>query len=276
MRKWKIGCLVVVAVVILSPFVYFGWMYVKNLIGVHSKGKAVVRLLDENYHDKFAIAEGHYNWGNDSYQFKAYPINEPDFKFSVLISRLSESGISCSYLFMRRAHNLEKQVKKYIDAISLKNFFTASSGPDVDLKMQDEIQDFINTNRITLNELILRKYPYLLRTVTRITYCYDVTDKNKEEIAKNIYKLLCFYREKKFGVISIHIAFFKASLWNDERFRREAEHNPSLPAYSITNESIRRGPDYEAEYYLNILENSTDTDKIISYRAIENKIVHSK
>ncbi|HBM16032.1 MAG TPA: hypothetical protein DD381_06805 [Lentisphaeria bacterium] len=297
-KKKRNGCLKAVAaitfVVIVLAFLITGGCYLKNWIGVKSTEGKVVQLLNEKYNDNFAIAKGEYVWSTNTYRYLAYPVNEPNFKFMVLISPMTQSGISTTYLLTRRFYDITKQVKPYVNSLTTENFFYINSGTSVDKKMQDTILKDIDENLIVSNDVLLEKYPYLLDTHCGITYCYEVTDQSREQIAKDVYKLLLFLREKKFGVIEISISFYGSNLFEDSNFKKEAKQSPGQPSFYNYRVNGHKAI-YAAQYLLSIFEKYdskigtylpshygdkgifTDTDRIISdYKDIENQIVKFK
>lgn len=291
-----LGCLIVLVIVILVPLLLFGSCKLMYSLNTNAVGKRAVQLLDKKYNDKFAIKWGRYDWSTSAYQFIAYPINEPTFKFMVFINSMTSSGISTTYLLDRRIDDLMKQAKPYVDALTPKNIFYSNSGTAVtrisSIEKSKEILDYIGKTKITSNNLLLQKYPYLLDTHTGITYCYDVTDSSREKIAKSVYNLLCFYRNKKFGLIDIGAAFYNADFFDNKDFKREARAWPGWSAYGSkfdprTRENIYK---YKAKYNLGIVEKydfaknvyipsslggepSSDTNRIITnYKDVERQI----
>ena len=270
-KKKRNGCLKAVAaitfVVIVLAFLITGGCYLKNWIGVKSTEGKVVQLLNEKYNDNFAIAKGEYIWSTNTYRYLAYPVNEPNFKFMVLISPMTQSGISTTYLLTRRFYDITKQVKPYVNSLTTENFFYANSGSGLDMKPA-EVQEFLNyagENNIVSNDILLEKYPYKLGTSIGITYCYEITDQSREQIAKDIYKLLLFLREKKFGVIQIHAVFYSVNLFNNTDFKKEAKSDPGSTAYGIKikdTKSMEPSCNFRGNYNLGIFEKYNSSKEI--------------
>jgi hypothetical protein len=214
-RKWsRIGCLGIIAAVIIVmagiPGGIYGYYKYQTNKGINSAAERVSTYLEQKYHKKFNVFNGHYIWATSSYTFDASPSDDPEFKFPAFINKAFDKGIGDMYKLASEGREARVLIKPYIETISKNYFCSANFGPSAHLNWEKEAEPImydIRKNNLTPLKSAA-KYPGKIYLNAGISYAFDITDQNKDQIFKGVFNLVEFLKQKNFGYIGIVIYFF--------------------------------------------------------------------
>jgi len=225
-KKWSsIGCLVTITIITLIIVAVLGGIYCyykhQTNQGINEASKRISAYLEQKYHKKFNVFNGHYIWATSSYTFDASPADDPEFKFPAFISKAFDKGIGDLYMAARMGREAHKMLDPFVDAISKNNDYAAMYGASAKLKDKKEEEDIekdIRRNSLTPLQAI-EKYPGKIYLNTGISYALDITYQNKEKIFKGVFNLVEFLKQKGFGYVSIVIYFYPSNVLGGKTIR---------------------------------------------------------
>jgi len=208
-RFFRIG--IVAAIIVVIAAILLGGYYKHQADkGINKAAKRISAYLEQKYHKKFNVFNGHYIWATSSYTFDASPVDDPEFKFPAFISKAFDKGIGDLYMAARMGREAHKILDPFLDAISKNNDYAAMYGASAklkDKKEEDNIEKDIRRNSLTPLQATA-KYPSKIYLNTGISYALDITDQNREQIFKGVFNLVEFLKQKDFGYIAIVVYFF--------------------------------------------------------------------
>lgn len=211
-RKWgKIGWLGIMVVIMLIIAgilcgAYSYYCYQANK-GINKAAELMSAYLEQKYHKKFSVTNGHYIWATNSYTFDASPSDDPEFKFPAFINKAFDKGIGDLYFLAKNSRETQLLIMPYVNAVSKNNYFSAACDPATKEDPENKLLADVRGNMLTPEQMLL-KYPDKIYMSTHISYALDVTEQNKEQIFKGVFNLVEFLKQKGFGYIGIVIYFF--------------------------------------------------------------------
>ncbi len=214
-RNWLFITITVVALI----FIIVGaiWWQKESALNkeLNTARSYVTEVLNKKYGEKFAIDKAEYVWATGSYNFIAHPVNEPDFKFTAQLGHISQSGVTDQYLFNKRAFMATSLIQPFITKISTNNIAFANSSTN-----KDELLRALYKERMSLNK-VLTIYPNQMPIYVEAYVALDITPQNEDQVLKDIYDLINFLKDKKFGEIKIVIYFFDQNYFKDKSIKDE-------------------------------------------------------
>ncbi len=217
-RNWLFITITVVALI----FIIVGaiWWQKESALNkeLNTARSYVTEVLNKKYGEKFAIDKAEYVWATGSYNFIAHPVNEPDFKFTAQLGHISQSGVTDQYLSQKRFFEVQKMISSFINEISPNNIVVCANL--LYRNTTDEEFKTIIRKKLTASE-ILRNYPDKSGVYVEAYVALDITPQNEDQVLKNIYALITFLKDKKFGEIKIVIYFFDQNYFKDKSIKDE-------------------------------------------------------
>ena len=255
----------IIAFLIIAASVGFlgGYSNSPKTVSMKEKESKIVKYLEDKYNDKFVVTNGKYIWATKNYTFDAYPKDDPNFKFPVFVTGFYKDGIGDMYGFVEKSMLTHKLLDPFINDISKDNYYSANYGPDQYMKPESarkKILGDIYKNKLTPLQAV-KKYPDEIYLNATIYYAFDITEGNKIDVFKKIFKLCKFLEESKFGKIELKIFFYQARPFHKK--------NVTI-GYYIKNDTYRNKNRIPPN--LLIILNKKNIENIHTYYEIDNYI----
>ena len=201
--------LVVVAVVIIG----YGY-HLKINYDINQVGRQVVILLEDRYHKKFAIQSGRYEWNIKTYEFLAYPKDNPELTFSVLIGGKNSSNMIATYIQRRINVEAKAMVRPFLEAINQHYAFAgigvSTNTPSI-IGLPEDANDKalydLHHNQLTLAQWTRRHAPILAISI-RVDFNLQFTIKQLKQILKVTHQLTNYLQQQGYGEIFIGFGFY--------------------------------------------------------------------
>ncbi|HJO95942.1 MAG TPA: hypothetical protein QF753_21295 [Victivallales bacterium] len=203
-KKLGIGCLIaVILVILLIGILYLNWNSRTNS-KVDRAGQYVLKVLKLKYDKDFVINKGHYITNTGGYEFTVHPKNDPAFTFNAWLNGMTKSGESDQYLYLQHRDIAIKWVSRYISDIS-NNFYVEQANPGEMGK--DKLLSAMYNNNLSL-QAMLNRFPNQLNIYIDVHINCNITPLNRKKVLEKVYKLIQFFKIKKFGYIKIALFFY--------------------------------------------------------------------
>ena len=197
--------LVVVAVVIIG----YGY-HLKINYDINQVGRQVVILLEDRYHKKFAIQSGRYEWNIKTYEFVAYPKDNPELTFSVLIGGNKSTNMIATYIQRRINVEAKAMVKPFLEAIN-QHYAFAGIGVSTSGQASNDLRDKalydLHHNQLTLAQWTRRHAPNLSISI-QVDFNLQFTIKQLKQILKVTHQLTNYLQQQGYGKIFIGFGFY--------------------------------------------------------------------
>lgn len=213
-RKKRFKALVIFLLVVLSV-VIIGYGYqLKINRDIHQVGQHVLILLEDRYHKKFAIKTGRYEWNIKTYEFMAYPKDNPALTFAVLIGGKNSTNIIATYIQRRINVEAKAMVRPFLEAITKKYAFagigvSANTPGIVGLpKGADDAALYdLHHNHLNLAQWVNRHAPILAISI-QVDFNLKLTAQNLQQILKVTYQLTNYLQQQDYGEVFIGFGFY--------------------------------------------------------------------